>query len=174
MQPTIAEQVRARLTPQRGELLPDDGLDLDTVVAKTTETFARGMIDSPRIAAVPTGEVRVGFKPFMLDLSGRRLQPADHELVIQLLQSNERHTLAAEGASRSGGWRTTWSSACSNDDIDYQAHAELLYDLAGQMLRHLLGYLLENEARAVLDRDRRLIADHRPYSSAPDCNDPSA
>jgi type III restriction enzyme len=44
------------------------------------------------------------------------------------------------------------------DDIDYDAHAELLYDLAGQMVRHLLGYLPEDEARAVLDRDRRLIA----------------
>jgi len=44
------------------------------------------------------------------------------------------------------------------DDIDYEAHAELLYDLAGQMVRHLLGYLSEDEARSVLDRDRRLIA----------------
>ena len=33
------------------------------------------------------------------------------------------------------------------DDIDYFTHAELLYDLAGQMVRHLLGYLSEAEAR---------------------------
>jgi type III restriction enzyme len=44
------------------------------------------------------------------------------------------------------------------DDIDYFTHADLLYDLAGQMVRHLLSYLSEAEARSVLDRDRRLIA----------------
>lgn len=44
------------------------------------------------------------------------------------------------------------------DDIDYFTHADLLYDLAGQLVQHLLGYLSEDEARSVLDRDRRLIA----------------
>lgn len=44
------------------------------------------------------------------------------------------------------------------DDIDYFTHADLLYDLAGQMVKHLLGYLSEDETRSVLDRDRRLIA----------------
>lgn len=44
------------------------------------------------------------------------------------------------------------------DDIDYFAHADLLYDLAGQMARHLRGYLSEADALNVLDRDRRLIA----------------
>ena len=44
------------------------------------------------------------------------------------------------------------------DDIDYFTHADLLYDLAGQMVQHLRGYLSEDEAISVLDRDRRLIA----------------
>ncbi len=44
------------------------------------------------------------------------------------------------------------------DDIDYFSHAELLYDLAGQMVQHLQSYLSESEARNVLNRDRRLIA----------------
>lgn len=44
------------------------------------------------------------------------------------------------------------------DDIDYFTHADLLYDLAGQMVRHLRSYLSESEAVSVLDRDRRLIA----------------
>jgi type III restriction enzyme len=44
------------------------------------------------------------------------------------------------------------------DDVDYFSHAELLYDLAGQMVAHLRRYLSESEARNVLDRDRRLIA----------------
>ena len=44
------------------------------------------------------------------------------------------------------------------DDIDYFTHADLLYDLAGQLVQHLRGYLSEDETVNVLDRDRRLIA----------------
>ncbi|WP_295885008.1 DEAD/DEAH box helicase family protein [uncultured Thiohalocapsa sp.] len=160
VQQTITEQVRARLTPQQGELLPDHGLDLDAVVAKTTETVARGMIDIPRIAVVPTGEVTVGFRPFKLDLSGLSLQPADRELMIHHLQSNDRHTLASEaGITERRLEDYVVFGLLDYDDIDYEAHAELLYDLGEQMVRHLLGYLSEDEARAVLDRDRRLIAE---------------
>jgi len=160
VQRSIAEQVRARLTPQQGELVPDDGLDLDTVVTTTTETVARGMIDIPRIAVVPTGEVTVGFHPFTLDLSGLRLQPADRELVIHHLQSNDRHTLTSEaGITERRLEDYVVFGLLDYNDIDYEAHAELLYDLAGQMVRHLLGYLSEDEAHAVLDRDRRLIAE---------------
>jgi type III restriction enzyme len=42
------------------------------------------------------------------------------------------------------------------DDIDYFTHADLLYDLAGQMVKHLQSYLSKRKpARNVLDRDRR-------------------
>lgn len=44
------------------------------------------------------------------------------------------------------------------DDVDYFTQAELLYDLAGQMVRHLRSYLSETEALDVLDKNRRLIA----------------
>jgi len=44
------------------------------------------------------------------------------------------------------------------DDIDYFTHADLLYDLAGQLVQHLRGYLSEDGTISVLDRDRRLIA----------------
>ena len=36
------------------------------------------------------------------------------------------------------------------DDISYDDHADLLYDLAGQMVKHLLSYLSEEDARNVL------------------------
>lgn len=45
------------------------------------------------------------------------------------------------------------------DDIDYTVHASLLYDLAGQMVKHLQSYLSDpEEVRNVLDLDRVLIA----------------
>ena len=44
------------------------------------------------------------------------------------------------------------------DDIDYFTQADLLYDLAGQMVRHLQSYLSEGEVVSVLDRGRSVIA----------------
>ena len=159
VQQAIIEQVRQRLTPVQGDLLEPEPIDLAAVVAKTTAIVTRGLIDIPRIAVVPTGEVTVGFHPFILDLSGLHLQPADRELVIHHLRSNLQEILASEaGIAERRLEDYVVFSLVDYDDIDYDAHAERLYDLAGQMVHHLLGYLSEDEARAVLDRDRRLIA----------------
>ncbi len=161
VQQAIIEQVKERLTPVQGELLETEAIDLEAVVAKTTEIVSRKIIDIPRIAVVPTGEVTVGFDPFTLDLSGLHLQPVDRELIIQNLRTNEQESLASEvGITERRLEDYIVYTLVDYDDIDYAAHADLLYDLAGQVVRHLLSYLSEDEARAVLDRDRRLIGEH--------------
>jgi type III restriction enzyme len=45
------------------------------------------------------------------------------------------------------------------DDISYDGHADLLYDLAGQTVRHFLTYLSEVDTRKVLRFHQRRIAD---------------
>jgi type III restriction enzyme len=157
----IIEQVKERLTPVQGELLENESVDIGDVVARTTEIVAHKIIDIPRIAVVPTGEVTVGFDPFMLDVSGLNLQPVDRELIIQKLRTNEQETLASEvGITEKRLEDYIVYALVDFDDIDYQSHADLLYDLAGQAVQHFLGYLSEDEARAVLDHNRRLIADN--------------
>jgi len=161
VQRIIAARVAERLTPAQGELIKQEAVDLPAVVAKTAEIVSDKIIDIPRIAVVPTGEVTVGFHPFALDLSGLHLQPADRELVIHRLRTNEQETLASQvGIVERRLEDYVVYALVDYDDIDYATHADLLYDLAGQMVRHLLSYLSEDEARAVLDRDRRLIADN--------------
>jgi type III restriction enzyme len=44
------------------------------------------------------------------------------------------------------------------DDVSYDDHAELLYDLAGQAVRHFRGYLSEEDTRKVLRCFQRPIA----------------
>ena len=44
------------------------------------------------------------------------------------------------------------------DDIDYEKHADLLYDLATQTVTHLQGYLSEEQAGKVLWRHQKEIA----------------
>lgn len=157
----ILERVSERLTPVQGELLETEAVDLDEVVNKTTEVVTRKMIDIPRITVMPTGEVTVGFDPFVLDLSGLRLQLTERELIIQNLRTNEQETLASEvGITEKRLEDYIVYALVDFDDIDYQSQADLLYDLAGQAVRHFLSYLSEDEARAVLDHERRLIAEN--------------
>jgi type III restriction enzyme len=76
-----------------------------------------------------------------------------------MLRTNEQFTLAAEvGLKEQRPEDYIVHALVDFDDIDYFTHADLLYDLAGQMVQHLSGYLSEEEAISVLDRDRRLIA----------------
>lgn len=87
------------------------------------------------------------------------LQPGEREIVGQMLRTNERFTLAAEvGLKEQRPEDYIVHALVDFDDIDYFTHAELLYDLAGQMVQHLRSYLSESETISVLDRDRRLIA----------------
>lgn len=164
VQKVIQEQVAERLKPVQGNLLTDSDtampqLDLSSVVAKTTEVVVQKTIDIPRITVVPKGKVTTGFRTFVLDVSQLRLQPGEREIVGQMLRTNKQFTLAAEiGLKEERPEDYIVHALVDFDDIDYFTHADLLYDLAGQMVKHLHSYLSEAEAISVLDRDRRLIA----------------
>jgi type III restriction enzyme len=164
VQREILAEVAERLKPLQGNLLAgvDDGaikFDLATVVAKTTEIAVQHTIDIPRITVVPTGEVTTGFHPFKLDVAQLHLQPGEREIVGQMLRTNEQFTLASKGGLKEARLEDYIVHALVDfDDLDYFTHADLLYDLAGQMVQHLLGYLSDEDTRNVLDRERRLIA----------------
>ncbi len=164
VQKEILAEVTERLKPLQGELLAcvDEAapaLDLSAVVAKTTEIVVQQSIDIPRIAVVPTGQVTTGFHAFKLDVSQLHLQPGQREIVGQMLRTNEQFTLATEiGLKEQRPEDYIVHALVDFDDIDYFTHADLLYDLAGQMVQHLRVYLSEDEAISILDRDRRLIA----------------
>jgi type III restriction enzyme len=160
VQREILAEVTERLKPLQGSLIADDAkIDLAAVVARTTEIVVQQTIDIPRIAVVPTGDVTTGFHPFKLDIDQLHLQPGEREIVGQMLRTNEQFTLASEvGLKEARPEDYIVHALVDFDDIDYFTHADLLYDLAGQLVQHLLSYLSEDETRSVLDRDRRLIA----------------
>lgn len=167
VQKSIVVEVAKRLKPvvgTTGNLLAGvdeaaPALDLSAVVAKTTEIVVQQTIDIPRIAVVPTGEITTGFHPFTLDVNQLHLQPGEREIVIHNLHTNEQDTLAAEiGLKEQRPEDYIVHALVDFDDVDYFTHADLLYDLAGQMVQHLQSYLTADEALSVLDRERRLIA----------------
>lgn len=154
----IVQEVQTALQPAQGELLVDE-LDIAEIVAKTTETMVNQTIDIPRITVVPSGEVSTGFHPFKLDLSSLHLQPSEREITIHNLHTNEQSSLSAElGMKEKRPEDYIVFSLMDFDDIDYFTQADLLYDLAGQMVAHLRAYLSEEEVLSALDKERRLIA----------------
>ncbi|MGQ2978113.1 MAG: DEAD/DEAH box helicase family protein [Polaromonas sp.] len=164
LQAQIAEAVKERLPPAQASLLtgadaPSE-LDLADVVRRATEVVVQQTIDIPRIAVVPKGDVTSGFRPFTLLTSGLHLQPKDRSLVGQTLRTHEQFTFHAQAGVAERRLEDYIVHALIDfDDIDYNTHASLLYDLAGQMVAHLKSYLTEeNEVRNVLDLDRQLIA----------------
>ncbi|HXF08753.1 MAG TPA: DEAD/DEAH box helicase family protein [Candidatus Acidoferrales bacterium] len=164
VQSALLAEVAERLKPLQGDLLAgvDESapvLDLSAVVAKTTEIVVQQTIDIPRISVVPKGEVTTGFHPFTLDVSRFHLQPGEREIVIHNLHTNAQDTLASQtGIKEQRPEDYIVHALVDFDDIDYFTQADLLYDLAGQMVRHLQSYLAPDEVINVLDRDRRLIA----------------
>jgi type III restriction enzyme len=160
VQQQIVAQVRAQLPPSQQTLLPDEPtIDLAQVVAKATELLVKHTIDIPRIAVVPKGEVTTGFRPFTVELSALHLQPGEREIVGHMLRTSEQFSLTAEaGLEEARPEDYIVHALVDFDDIDYFSHAELLYDLAGQVVKHLQSYLSESEVRNVLDHNRRLIA----------------
>ncbi|PKY09548.1 type III restriction endonuclease subunit R [Acidithiobacillus marinus] len=164
LQSALLAEVTERMRPLQGQLLAGvdesaPALDLSAVVAKTTEIVVQQSIDIPRIAVVPKGEVTTGFQPFTLDVSQLHLQPGSREIVGQMLRSNEQFTLAAEiGLKEQRPEDYLVHTLVDFDDIDYFTHADLLYDLAGQMVKHLQSYLSEADALNVLDGQRKTIA----------------
>jgi len=134
--------------------------DIAQVVAKTAELVAQQTIDIPRILVVPQGEVKSGFKPFELKLETLRYPAVSEDLWIQHLRTNEREilTVGRGGIEEARPEDNVVSGLVDFDDISYDDHADLLYDLAAQTVRHFQTYLSEEDTRKVLRCYQRDIA----------------
>jgi len=129
------------------------------MVAKTTALTVNHTIDIPRVVVVPKGEVSYGYKPFTLNLSGLNLQPSERDIVIHSLQTNEQELMAAQvGLIEAKPENYIVHALIDYDDISYDDHADLIYDLATQAVEHLQGYLSEDEVNNVLGNNRQLLA----------------
>ncbi len=134
--------------------------DIPMVVTKTAEQVVETSISIPRIIVVPRGEVRSGFKPFKLELTTINYPAPSDELWIQHLRT---HQLEVLGLGKGGAEEARLEDYIVGglvdfDDVAYDAHADLLYDLAGQVVAHFRNYLSEGDARKVLRLHQRDIA----------------
>lgn len=150
----IFNRVQELLAPAQLEL---EGVvekpDVAAVIAKATELVIQKTIDIPRILIVPKGEVTLGFHAFKLDTKSVNFQPVDRDLLIQHLRTNQQEFITTGGDIKKENRLEDYlvRALIDFDDISYDDHADLLYELAGQMVQHLSGYLKdEDKVRNVL------------------------
>jgi type III restriction enzyme len=162
VQTLVAREVETQFQPAQMEF---EGVvkptpDIAAVVAKTAKLLAERTIDIPRIVVMPKGEVKAGFHPFELDLSGMRYAAPSEELWAKHLRTDRVDVIGlAQGNLLEERLEDyVVSGLIDFPDIAYDDHADLLYDLAGQVARHLRSYLSEEEARQVLTLHQREIA----------------
>ena len=148
MRPDIQRRIAARVTelmlPVQSELpTVTQPVDVGSVVERVTSAIAERTIDIPRIIVTPKGEVTVGYQDFDLDCSSFSQPPAEKDLLVQHLTSNQRFRIVSgDGVVLEKNLEDyIVRGLIDKDDISYDEHAELLYKLAGQMVRHLQSYL---------------------------------
>lgn len=161
VQTIVREAVAQQYDPAQLEL---EGVtvqpDVAAIVAQTASLMIQETIDIPRILVLPTGEVKSGFRPFTLELTSLNYPPPSDELWIQHLRTNQLEIIGLQKGDMDESRLENYvvSGLVDLDDIAYDEHSDLLYDLAGQVARHFCTYLSEDNARKVLRLYQRDIA----------------
>ena len=146
LQQEVVAKVEAAIAPSQGELpVGGEVVNVAAVVAKTTELVVQQTIDIPCIIVVPTGVVASGFDPFTLDASTIHYQPVERDILIQKLRTHEQETLTSQGGEAEARVEDYLVQALTEfNDIAYDQHADLLYELAGQLVSRLRSYLKDD------------------------------
>ncbi|MBD2767602.1 DEAD/DEAH box helicase family protein [Hymenobacter sp. BT664] len=163
VQAAIVQAVAARQPPIQLALGLDNGAtqpDVAAVVAKTIALIQQQTIAIPRVQILPKGEVRTGYHSFTLDLKNMNFQAVPDEIWIQNLGNGKATavTLGRDGAEEARLEDYVVAGLVDFDDVNYDEHADLLYDLARQVVQHLQSYLSAEDARRVLRTYQRDIA----------------
>ncbi len=160
IQAAIVKAVEERQPAQRALEGFAEKPDIAKVVAKTTDLIVAQTINIPRIMVVPKDEVKSGFAPFTLKLEGLKFQAVSDELWIQHLSTDQldKLTMGQGGIEEERLEDYVVSGLINFNDIPYDEHADLLYDLAGQTVRHFQSYLVEEDVGKVLRCHQREIA----------------
>src|SRR3569832_386906 len=161
IQADVLRQVTNQYRPGQLELAGIGSTpDLAAIVAKTTNIFVQQTIDIPRILVVPKSEVKSGFRSFTLDLSGMKYEAPSETLWATHLRTGQVDKIGMGSGSADERRPEDYvvSGLIDFDDVAYDGHADLLYDLAGQVRRHLSAYLSEDDVRKVLRLHQKEIA----------------
>ena len=152
VQALVVREVQSQYQPPQLELegIGKPAPDVAAVIAATAKLMVERTIDIPRIVVMPKGEVKAGFRSFTLDLSGMRYPAPSEELWAKHLRTDQIDIIGLTQGNLLEERLEDYvvSGLIDFPDVAYDEHADLLYDLAGQVVRHLRTWLSEKECRA--------------------------
>jgi type III restriction enzyme len=164
VQKQIAEEVRELVRPAQGTL---EGVveapRIDKIVETVAETVADRTISIPQIVVLPKKHVTFTFEDFDLaSVDTINMRPIEDGIIIEDLRTQARIYLARSlddpREARAEDYLVRY--LIERNEIDYDAHAALLYKLAGQVVARVRSYLGdEAEVENVLLRHGRQLAD---------------
>lgn len=164
VQKQIAEEVRDLVRPVQGTLEGViEELRIDQIVETVATTVADRTISIPQIVVLPKKQVTFTFEDFDLaSLDTINMRPIEDGIIIEDLRTQARvylaRTLDDPHEARAEDYLARY--LIERNEIDYDAHAALLYKLAGQVVARVRSYLAEEaEVENVLLRHGRQLAD---------------
>lgn len=162
VQAQIVREVQSQHRPQQMELegVAPPKVDLTQIVAQTASLVIDRTINIPRISVTPKGEVKAGFRPFILDLAAMKYPAPDETLWAQYLGTNEGRSIGMSQGNFLERRPEDYvvSGLIDFPDVSYDDNADLLYDLAGQVVQHFHSYLAPNDTLRLLQLEQRNIA----------------
>jgi type III restriction enzyme len=164
VQKQIADEVRELVRPVQGRL---DGVvqepRIDEIVETVAKTVADRTISIPQIVVLPKKQVTFTFADFDLaNLETVNMRPIEDGLIIEDLRTQARVYLvrAFDDPREAQPEDYLVRYLIERNEIDYDAHAALLYKLAGQVVARVRSYLADDaEMENVLLRHGRHLAD---------------
>ena len=162
IQQQITQRVQERMVPKQGDLLATGLSPVADIVQKTVAVLVEHTIDIPRISVVPKGPVKSGYKVFKLDLSKMNFQPQDMALIGQGLKTGKQVLYGQSSTVLESQLENYIVRELINyDDVSYDEHAELIYELSGQAVAHFKTYLkTDEELHNILGNYGKTIAEN--------------
>ncbi len=160
VQDFVLKAVQAVQASQQA-LFPVSTEKAQEIVKAICEQFVEKIIPIPALTITPTEEVSFGFKSFTLDLKHWNYQPLAQELLIQVLRTEKQQSIIGDANAEQQVRPEDFivSKLIDFPEIDYEAHAEVLYDLAGQVVKHFAAkYEKPEELRSVLQGHSKQMA----------------
>lgn len=146
----LVQAVEAESLPIQASLgIGQAPVSVAATVGKVLDRFRHLYIGIPRIVFVPKGEQSGRFRQFVLGLERLRPQPVDDKILLQYLRTEERDTLERGGSISDEARLEDFivRGLIDFDDVSYDAHADILYDLAGQVVKHVASYITDEEGQ---------------------------
>jgi type III restriction enzyme len=166
VQQQIAGEVRELLQPQKQTLegvIVESPLDIEKIVEVVATIVADRTISIPQIVVLPKRQINFFFSDFDLNgLDSINVLPVDDGLVIHTIRTEVRQYLAKSvddpQEERTEDYLVRY--LIERNEVDYDAHADLLYKLSGQVVNRIHSYLeTDAEVESALLRHGRQLAE---------------